>query len=175
MVLAGLQFVYSWVALCVFISKVRPWQGKNGQMINDQGEGSVGGTLQHHALNTSRQVMLPALHSLNHAFIPENTSLALQRWSSHSPLCLRLRGDDRQQWGRTLTRHGEWCHRSEPRSPPRRDDCVKLHTFPQLKWASGNFTDKNSTWASSPAFISKKDFSKKDSGDLAKSGVPAAH
>lgn len=67
----------------------------------------MGGTLQRDALNTSRQVMLQALHSLNRAFIPENTSLALRHCSSHSLLCLRLRGDDREQWRRTLTRDGE--------------------------------------------------------------------
>lgn len=76
-------------------------------MINDQGECSVGGTLQQHALTTRRQVMLRALHSLNRAFIPKNTSPALRHSSSHSLLCLRLRGDDREQWRWTLTRDGE--------------------------------------------------------------------
>lgn len=75
--------------------------------MNDQGEGSGGGTLQHRALNTSRQVMLGALHSLKRAFIPENASLARRRCSPHSLLCLRLRGDDRQQRNRTLSRQGE--------------------------------------------------------------------
>lgn len=99
---------------------------------------SVGGTLQHDALNTSRQVMLQALHSLNRAFIPKNTSLALRHCSSHSLLCLRLRGDDREQWRRTLTRDGEWCHRSAPQISPRQDDRVKLRTVPR-RWY---FTDR---------------------------------
>lgn len=40
--------------------------------MNDRGGGGVvGGTLQHGALNASRQVMLGALHSLKRAFILE--------------------------------------------------------------------------------------------------------
>lgn len=76
--------------------------------MNDRGgEGVVGGTLQHGALNASRQVMLGALHSLKRAFILENASLALGRCSPHSLLCLRLRGDDRRQRSRTLCRQAE--------------------------------------------------------------------
>lgn len=71
----------------------------------------MGGTLQRRALNTSRQVMLEALHSVSRAFIPENTSLGLRRCSSHSLLCLRLRAADRQQPSCTLSRHGCGTHR----------------------------------------------------------------
>lgn len=55
---------------CVFeLGKEAPTGARNGLMINDQGECSVGGTPQQpQPLNKSRPVMLPAPRSSSHSF-----------------------------------------------------------------------------------------------------------
>lgn len=57
---------------CVFeLGKEAPTGSRNGLMINDQGECSVGGTPQQpQPLNKSRRVMLPAPRSSSHSFTP---------------------------------------------------------------------------------------------------------
>lgn len=84
---------------CVFeLGKEAPTGARNGLMINDQGECSVGGTPQQpQPLNKSRRVMLPAPRSSSHSFTPQEkkkTSPALHYSLSHSLLSVRLRGDD---------------------------------------------------------------------------------
>lgn len=63
---------------CVFeLGKEALTGARNGLMINDQGECSVGGTPQQpQPLNKSRRVMLPAPRSSSHSFTPQEKNIS---------------------------------------------------------------------------------------------------